>query len=649
LIAHSLGSLSLDSVANQLTRLEVRAATATTVVNSQDALTAAVSAAGPIEIRVPGSLLLESVETPATARLTAAGSIAAVNGFDANVTADEIDLISGIDLVGNATLSTPSLIGTAAVPILVAPTTRVSATSSDSNGSIHLRSLNNSVVGRLPVGLIDAGDGTVGLTARTIDDATVDDLVDLIGQQIELSATAGIGETNTLTVTGATNIAASSASGSIRLDLLADREMTLQAETGGRNQSEILLRHFGTDQLFLERIANDNGDVTVTSDQATIVVPDRAGAIEVDAGGVVRLRNEMGPSDIVVQGEVISNAGAVELDAAENIVVESTGAIESVDGELSFSAGQRVPTGLGMIDLQDGSVLNAGRGTAALTARGDVFVSSIVSESAMDAITIVSQEGRIQDSGDLGPDLVADRGSVRLESELGIGDGDALETQIERLTALVHGTGGIELAESTEIELVDVSTTDGRIDIAASGRLRATSVRSSNASGLDGIDDRDVTLATLDATSDLLVHLVVAENGADVALLSGDDVLTLNSSSLLVSDDLSVVARNQNPDDAIAVRLQTTIEQLELTVQGTIAGDVRIDETDRIELAASDRQDDTEVVSLGNGQLFVNAGESIVVRDTGNADDGESLRDDVEISARGLRGRIELTAGQSIE
>ncbi|MEO1529460.1 MAG: hypothetical protein AAFX06_28900 [Planctomycetota bacterium] len=649
LIAHSGGSLTLDHVGNRFLRVDVRDAQDVVLVDSDGDLAISANVEGTFEARVVGSAALESIESPSEVLIAATDGISSVAGFDVNVTANEIDFVSGVDLAGTAIAIMPSLIGTATAPILVAPSGRISATTSGTNGSIFLQSLNNSVVGRIPIDRIDAGAGTIGITARTIDDVSSDEVADLVGDRIELNATTGIGATQTLTLTGASSLIAASDTGSIRLDLQADRELTVHADTGGRNQSQVLLQHTGTDRLLLERVANANGDVIVTSEDAEIVVLNVADAIEVGSAGVLRLSNETGEHDIVIQGGILSNAGAIDLHAMGNLRFESTSFIESVVGPITLEAGLRQSTTVGEIRLEDGSVLDAGRGTALLTAAGDISVSSIESDSTGNAITLVSVNGQILDNGDQHLDFVADQGLLRLVSQDGIGAQDPMESQVDRLEALVSGLGALRLSEATDIELVDVLAHDGLIEVTSSGDLVATSVRSNNESQIDGDDHRDIMLTTLDAVSDLMIDLVVAEGVSDVTLNSGDDVLAVRPASMLIADDLSITAANQNSDRGDSIRLQTNVEQLELRVLGAFAGDVRINEADRIELAASDRLDDTEVVTLGNGQLFVDAGETIVIRDAGAIADGVSLRDDVEIAANGSRGRIELTAGTSIE
>ena len=650
LVSHSSGSLLLDAATNQFDRLDIGAAQDVFVLDSAADLVASVMADGNVDLRSAGTARLESISTSGNAQVMAPDGIASVNGFGVNVQANEIDLVSGVDLSGNATLAAPALIGTAAMPLLVAPTTRVSATTSGTNGSVFLESRNNSVVGRLPVGLIDAGQGTIGLTARTIDDLGQDTTLDLVGQEIQLSADAGIGETAALTLGQVSSVVADSTSGSIRLDLQADREITVHADTGGRNQSELLLRHFGTDDLLLERLANANGDVTVTSDNADLIVLQRADAIEVGEAGHLQLIGGASSNDVVVRGQVRSNAGDVVIDAVRDVIWESTAAIDSIVGEINLEAGLRSPTETGEVLLRDGSRVNAGSGTVSVAASGDITVSSIESNNALTAITLSSRDGGIVDGGDQGRDLVADRGLVELISHGGIGIADALDTDVDRLQALVQGIGGFRIVETTGIELVDVLTFDGLIEVVADGELTATSVRSNNASGLDGSSHRDILLTATGTASDLLINSIVAADGADVMLSSGDDVLpVVPTTTFLMADDLAIVAANATADQNRSVQLRTDVEQLELTVQGSFAGDVRIDEADSIELAASDRADDGEVISLGNGQLIVVAGDAIVIRDEALISDGASRRDDVEITARGARGEIQLTAGTSIE
>jgi hypothetical protein len=650
--AESSGGLSLDSQSNQIAAVELSARDDVTVLDSSGDLMMSVSAGESIDVQVAGVLSLANVRSDnGSVRLDATGDILGVaNQVGLHVSGERVQLLSGVPFPGLPIVPVANTsIGLEHDPIRVQATSEFSASTSGTDGSIFVRSPLSS--GGLPIGLVDAGNGRIVIDAASIDDAFASAVVDLIGSEIHLNADAGIGSIRTLTLTGLSELHASSVRGSIHLDLVADREIRLsQVTTGGGAGEDILIRHSGDHLLSIMDVSNANGSVSISTEVASIDVLRRSAGPALSAGGNgdILLENLGGASDITIRGEVESDRGDVSIAARQDLIFTRHGMLHSSGGSVSLVAGIAPGLPTGMIDLQDGSRLDVGSGSASLDAPGDIRVSSIRSSQVGEAISIHSLAGSIIDSGDAHPDLVADSGIVRLDAMGGIGNGNPLETEIDRLIALVRGPGDLQINEATSIELLDVVTTDGKIGFIAAGTITAQSVRSINASGQDGLSNRDIRLETTGRHSDILVGSVIGENLTDVDLFSGDDVLRVGSGSLLVGDDLRIESANQTSDSPDAVRLSTNVNDLSLRVLGGHRGDVQIDESDSIHLASSDRNDDSEVVSTTNGEIRVQAADSISIRDTGLVDDQSSLRGDAEIIAGGTNGRIRLGAGQSI-
>ncbi|MCO8125083.1 hypothetical protein NHH03_25330 [Stieleria sp. TO1_6] len=645
-IANSSGSLQLDSTLNTIDRVNLTADQFVTVLDSSVDLTTTIAAGGSIRVQVAGDLLLQTIQsTNGDVTLTSSeNQVALASTTLPHVSGNTLDFIAGVAFPGQSiSAGQIAQIGSAAAPILVAVQQQLSATTSGTSGSIYIDS-----AGRLPIGQIDAGRSKIKLQAESIVDSAISTDVDLIAEQIQLDAQSGIGSSNPLTLTGVSNIVARTDIGAIDLNILADRAVSLAEVTSGGGDA-IRIQHSGNDRLAIGQIANQDGDVSVITQSASIDVNANTGdTIFVGGDGDLVLQTDSGNADIIVRGTVTSRGGDVDVLAQRNIVFASTGQLNSDQGDVTLGAGRQTALTSSVIDLQDGSAIDVGAGTANLQTQGDVFVSNIESTHTGDAITIQSSFGGLIDSGDNAIDLVADFGTVILQTATGIGDGNAIETQLDRLVAGVRESGAIELIESTAIELVDVSTADGRISLLSTGTITAANVRSENASSGDGVDHRDIRLETTASNADILVDQIHAENVTDVILVAADDVLQTGSGSRLIADDLNLLVLNQTADQSDAVRLTTNINDLELAVTGGNRGDVQINELDSIRLAASDRNDDTEVVSSSNGELRINAAQSISVADAMMVDDLDSLRGDVELIAGGLNGRIALIAGESI-
>ncbi|MCS7467259.1 hypothetical protein NZK35_11455 [Stieleria sp. ICT_E10.1] len=661
----STGQLDLGSTNNTIDNVHVAAEQGVLVRDSADDLRLFVSATATIDVQVAGDLVLESaVTTNGSIKLIAAGNIVAEAGQpDVNVGGDVVEMTAGGIFPGQSNVpGTMASIGSASVPIQVSALQSFSASTSATGGSIFVNGSGVSGViastGMLPIGLVDAGNGRIEIDAVVIDDADLDSTVDLIGREIRLGARSGIGAGGTITVTGVADVQAVTDLGAIRMDVLADRTVKLsRVRTGGGNGEEILIRHSGDDRLSILDVGNANGDVTLLTETASMDVLSEASPTALSAGGIgtIVLQNLGGQSDITVRGGIVSDSGDVTIAARRNLVVTPSGHLTSLDGSVFLSGGNAPDLPASTVALQDGSVIDAGAGTVVIQTPGNVFVSSIRSTHRGQAISIESQFGSLIDAGDQAVDLVAESGLVRLDVAGGVGDGDAIETEIAALAASVRQTGTLQISEGSAIELVDVLTADGKIEIVAVGNIVAERVRSQNASGQDADQHRDVRLVATAADSDILVRSIVTDFAestgqvTDVELVAGDDVLSFGADSLLIADDLRVASGNATDDAAVAIRLLTNVNDLELSVLGTARGDVQIDEADSIRLASSDRQDDGESVSTVNGEIRVRAAESIVVFDSFRVDDLNSRRGDVELIAGGANGRIRLQAGQLIQ
>ncbi|MCA9136026.1 MAG: hypothetical protein KDB00_04685, partial [Planctomycetales bacterium] len=660
--ADSTGLLELGSSLNQIVEAELVAADAVMVLDSSDDLTVSVSSGSSVDIQTAGDLYIDFVySSGADARLFAAGNILGQPGqTNVHVAAENVELLSGTQYPGLSNMpGTVASIGSALVPIRIAAAQTLSATTSGTNGSIFIASPAVSGLpfstGSLPIGLIDAGAGRIEIDAVSIDDAYAVADVDLIAAAIRLNADLGIGGSQTLAVSGVADLEAVTGSGVIKIDVISDRNVNLsRVVNDGGTGDAILIQHFGEHRLSITNVENANGDINIVTETSSIdVLQNVSGnSLSAAADGNINLQTLGGQSDISVRGEVSSDSGDVTIAATRNLVFTPTGSLNSADGNVSLIAGNpavnATTVSSSTIALMDGSLIDAGIGTASLTAPGNIFVSAIRSTNPAEAITVESINGELIDSGDQDTDLVADFGTVRIDVHGGIGGDNTLETQIGNLDAVVRGAGDLRIDEASAINLVDVDTFDGLIEIVAEGTIVVDRLVSQNASQIDGLAHHDIHLTATGDTSDILVRSLVGQGVTDVELIVGDDVLKFGNDSLLLADDLAITSFNRTSDSANAVNLRTDVNDLELTVLGAARGDVQIDEINSIRLASSDRNDDTEVVSTTNGEIRINAAGKIVVDDTSTINDGASLRNDVEIVAGGQNGRIRLAATESI-
>ena len=356
--------------------------------------------------------------------------------------------------------------------------------------------------------------------------------------------------------------------------------------------------------------------------------------------GLVKFE-QFGLSEIFIQSissgrdgvSIVNHAGSVDL------AVSPFGGNTITGGEF----GRIAVEADGFIRMPDGSRIDADRGTIFLASVDDTTIGGLKTTGTQaNAIEVSSLAGSIIDNGDQDIDIDANNGGVILTAFSGIGHPNQLETAIDRLSAKVLMTGSINIVEQDSINLINLSTDDGLIEVIADGTITATSVVSVN---------RNITLQARGSASDILVGQITANNSADVLLVAGDDVLGIGNaiSVEVIADDLEIIAGNATEDGNVAVALSTDINDLLLIVNGTARGDAEIRELNSLSLASSDLRSDTHQLRTTNGEIRIIAGDSILLLDLDQQNDQTTPLADPEIIAGGFNGRIVLIAKNTIE
>lgn len=310
----------------------------------------------------------------------------------------------------------------------------------------------------------------------------------------------------------------------------------------------------------------------------------------------------------------------------------------------------------GFIHLPIDSRIDADRGTIFLGSIHDITIGSLITTGTQaNAIELRSSEGSIVSNGQDEINLDANHGGMILTAFSGIGHDHRLLTAIERLTANVLSPGSFSIVEHDSINLLNVATDDGSIDIIANGTITAIDVVSHNRFALDGpfgtLESRDIRLLASGVDSGILVGQITARNSADVMLVAGDDVLGIGhgASVEVIADDLEIIAGNATDDGTLAVSLSTDMNDLLLTVNGTDRGDAEIRELNSSSLASSDLLSDTHQLRTNNGETWIIAGDSIRLAERDVRTDLVPSLVDAEIIAGGANGRIVLIPENAIE
>ncbi|NND98327.1 MAG: hypothetical protein HKN47_13475 [Pirellulaceae bacterium] len=651
LTASSSNAISLANPSNQIRLIDGLLTNGEILINDSAAdltVTAVDSSGHDLAIRTSGTMLLANDAinaTGASVTLTADGAIDDSDPDDpvANISASIVNLTAGDQGIGQNGTS-----------LDVLATDELNANTRLFNGDIHLAN----VGGALPVGQIDAGVGKIMLIADSVDDATLDSVADITGSELVVTAIAGIGSARPLELLSVDQLTATTISGGINFDSVASQRTTL--ELLSTQSGDIRLSQSGGHRLDVITVDNQAGSIQLTNLDESIDLtgdPAVAGGIATAATGEIELVARGDTSDVVVRLGIESESGNVRLIADRNIVFSDTGDVRSTDGLIEIRGDDRDGDFAGTVSMSDGTVIDAGIGTISLMTDGNIDLGGLVTANASpDAVIVSSQSGAITDRGDQDVDIDAADGTVTLHSRSGTGDSDAIETQISVLNSEVTGRGSTQLNEADSIQLASVATADGRIVINAGGTITAIDVQSSNANNTDdaaasgGADSRDIHLSATGNQSDILVHQITAAGPADIFLTAADDVLDVDDidDRRVVGDDLLVVAGNDTDDQDIAIGLSTTVQDFEALVSGPNRGDIDIHETDSINLAASDRGDDTEQIATGNGEIRITADASIHIADPDGSNESVDLSADPELIAGGDNGRLRLTATDSI-
>lgn len=413
------------------------------------------------------------------------------------------------------------------------------------------------------------------------------------------------------------------------------------------------------------QVTTSNGSITITANGSIEVVARQDGLIAMDAGGegFISLLASGDSSDISVLGGLKTSGGEVNITADRNIAFGAAGDVASQGGNVLINA-DTANNQDGTIAMADGALIDAASGNIQLNASQQITLGGLrtTSDSAS-AISVTSANAAIVDRGDMHLDIDANAGTTTLTSVSGIGDDNALETNLNRLISTVRGSGATNINEVDAIVLENVTTDDGSIAIVANGQIKAFNVMSSSSPFAENMNaDRDITLTANGLGSDILVGAINASNGSDVLLTAEDDILQGIASEaglsedeqIVTADDLILVANNGLNDGDDAIQLRTTVTDLVANVVGNTEnrglsnrGDLRISETDSINLANSDAQDD-EIISTTNGQIVIDASATLTIFDNGG-EDSIDLTSDPEVVARDSEnGRIQLRASEIV-
>jgi len=335
-----------------------------------------------------------------------------------------------------------------------------------------------------------AGSGDVYLNAATsIEQSGADPAADILGEELELVATTGIGNLAQLEIR-VVNLAALTARGDIHLQDTADgltiTDVNVDGQgpatrgariTGGALGDDLTIRASSPLTVDSPVLDHGGGNITLTADDDALAPePDdltiNATVTASGGNGTIALSGE----NIVVNDSGftpdISAAGSGTITGTASLAVTLNAGVrvQSVSGAVAFVADDRAGNNGAALFMASTATIASTSGTVSLDADGNIILGTITTgNNTPAAIDIQTTGGAIVDGGASGYYLVAAAANARitLQAVTGIGSGSPgapsdIKTNTSNLVALNSGaTGRINVEEANALNVVQVAQTHG--------------------------------------------------------------------------------------------------------------------------------------------------------------------------------------------
>jgi hypothetical protein len=436
---------------------------------------------------------------------------------------------------------------------------------------------------------LDAGSNAVGLKSSTgVDElamGTVDDLtgvgtivMDAIAASITLTADAG-----------AEDFTISQAGG-------VDASLILSSAGTGADALQVSSSAGGIDITVAGAAAGE--DLDLTSDAAINLTSSEAADLAINiatsnAAGQIQITS----TDTTADGLEIDSAGGIDIDAADDVAIDLSGAgknfdVDSAAGSVYLDGGEAASNAV-VIDASDaagGIDIDAGTGgitvdiTGAADFRLDSSAGSVVlvgAEAAADAVTIDAEDaaGGIDIDAGTGGITVDITGAAdfRLDSSAGSIYIEGAEAAVDGIALQASG-GGIDVDAVDDISIVLTAGSAGEDLI-----LQCT-----------GAADTSVQI-TSSGTAANAIDIDTSAGGIDIDMAGGaageDFQITTATSIDLVSTEANAGQFKMDAQGTIAgfaIILETTDGGIQLNADNSANGDITIDAADVIALTTAD-------------------------------------------------------------
>jgi len=408
-------------------------------------------------------------------------------------------------------------------------------------------------------------------------------------------------------------------SGAVTVDTAVTGNITV-ASTGsiqaGGNVTLDNTAGAGTADIILDGdvSAKGSGVVTINADDAVNIAQNAAasvtavnGAIDINAAGAVLIGTASYAGKVVTEG-----SGNISIDAGTNSDITITGTNSQVSAGGDVNIGQTVSSANVNVNSNskiqaagditvDGDIITIQSTGNVISTAGDIDLESTVGALNLEGnitavgntVTLTSAAG-ISDTSDGDTDITARILSITAASGIGSGAGtNALDTDVDYISASVSGTGDIYILEESGVTLSDISTNNGLINITsgsvATGNTIVTSVVAGGTANVDITATRgDIYLATVTAAGDTATITATAGSVYDDTV--NTTKVSATSVSLTAAGSIGASSTDADIDTACT----------DLTA-ATTAGDIYITDDDAVNLSN---------VTTGTGSITIKGARS---------------------------------------
>ena len=352
--------------------------------------------------------------------------------------------------------------------------------------------------------------------------------------------------------------------------------------------------------------------------------------------------------------DVDADVGTVDINAAVSATggnIDITGDDVTQDADISTTAAGTigVTADVGAITMGDGTATSSNTGTITFDAATNVVVSQLAATAG--AVNVTANVGDITDnlSGEGAGNENISGTTATLTASGNIGGTDDIDTAVATVDVSSTVSGSIDIAETDAVNLSDVDTADGAINITSGGTMTATDVAAGGSSDINLTTTAGgVEAGIVDATGDQ----ITINSAADITESGSDAAADLIAATI----DVTAVSDIGTAGNALEIDADSGAAE-GLTADVTGAGIINVADVDelRIQSATTSDGDITvqaagalsaeSVTAGGTGDVsLTTTADNLTVDNVAAVDDDITLNSAAQVLEEGSDATADLTA-----